>query len=74
MEGASSACHGMHDVGNQTRNCFLTQTCKHLVHLTKPILRPATISCSGTLLHSSSGARFRGTEWTCWDIARPCAG
>ena len=31
---ATFACHGVHVVGSQTRNCFLPQTCKHLVHST----------------------------------------
>ena len=34
MKGAYFACHGMHDVGNQTHNCILPQTRKRLVHLT----------------------------------------
>ena len=61
MKSASFARDGAHVVGSQTRNCFLPQTCRHMVHFTEPILRPATFSCADNLMHSSSGVRFRGT-------------
>ena len=64
MKSASFACHGTHVVGTQTRNCFLPHTCKHLVHLTDPALRPRprarTTGCTlpGTVL-----ARLLNTDY-----------
>ena len=49
MTSASFACHGTHAVASQTRNCFLLQICRHLVHFTGPFLRPATVSCADNL-------------------------
>ena len=69
MKSASFARQGVHVVGSQTRNCFLPQTCRHLVHSTEPTLRPATISCADALMHpqvvhASKGLLRRTPEWT----------
>ena len=65
MNRASFACHGVHVVGGQIRRCFLPQTGKQLMHCGDPALRPGTISCADSLVHSSSGTRLRGTAM--WD-------
>ena len=52
MKRAFWACQGTHAASTQPRRFFLPHTCEHLVHLTEPILRPATISCADSLIAS----------------------